>query len=108
MPTQRKDGIFTTLSIGYFAGVSSCFVAYPLDTVRYSNKCTSSESDNRSRRYVMSTNPKQTVFMTAKDIVRREGFFSLFKGANYITGISGGCALALYDQLHILANNRRA
>lgn len=79
--------------LGWAVTITSGIASYPLDTVR---------------RRMMMTSGSGTKYKSSFDafqqIVKAEGFMTLFKGcgANVLRGVAGAGVIALYDQLQVI------
>jgi len=92
-PLYPKDGIFTSLILGWTVTFSAGVFSYPIDTVRRRMMMTSGVGE----KYSGSID-------CIRKIVSNEGFASLFRGY-YVTilrGVAGAFALTYYDKLQVL------
>jgi len=90
---NMKDSFLGSFLLGWGITIGSGLASYPLDTIRRRMMMTSGEAV----KYKSSIH-------AFSEIVKKEGFSSLFKGAgaNILRGIAGAGVLAGYDQLQII------
>jgi solute carrier family 25 (adenine nucleotide translocator) protein 4/5/6/31 len=90
---NMKDSFIGSFLLGWGITIGSGLASYPLDTIRRRMMMTSREAV----KYKSSIH-------AFSEIVKKEGFSSLFKGAgaNILRGIAGAGVLAGYDQLQII------
>jgi solute carrier family 25 (adenine nucleotide translocator) protein 4/5/6/31 len=90
---NMKDSFIGSFLLGWGITIGSGLASYPLDTIRRRMMMTSGEAV----KYKSSIH-------AFSEIVKKEGFSSLFKGAgaNILRGIAGAGVLAGYDQLQII------
>jgi len=90
---NMKDSFIASFMLGYCITIGSGLASYPLDTIRRRMMMTSGEAV----KYKSSMH-------AFNEIVKKEGFSSLFKGAgaNILRGIAGAGVLAGYDQLQMI------
>ncbi|KZT59020.1 mitochondrial carrier [Calocera cornea HHB12733] len=82
-----------SFALGWTVTNVASFIAYPLDTIR--------------RRMMMTSGTGvhyKSTWSAAAQIIQKEGFRSLFKGAgaNILRAVAGGLVLPLYDQFQLL------
>jgi len=88
-----KDNFLASFLLGWGITIGAGLASYPIDTIRRRMMMTSGEAVKyKSSLHCMS------------EIVKKEGWTSLFKGAgaNILRGIAGAGVLAGYDQLQLL------
>ncbi|KAF9966151.1 ADP/ATP carrier protein [Mortierella alpina] len=95
MPVSFQGSIIATFILGFGVTNLAGLTAYPIDTIRRRMMMTSGEAV----KYKSSMDAFQ-------QIVRKEGYRSLFKGAgaNFLRGVAGAGVLSGYDQLQTLFN----
>jgi solute carrier family 25 (adenine nucleotide translocator) protein 4/5/6/31 len=88
-----KDSFLASFALGWTITVGAGLASYPLDTIRRRMMMTSGAA--------VKYNSSIHCF---SEIVKKEGFASLFKGAgaNILRGIAGAGVLAGYDQLQVI------
>ncbi|KAF9113014.1 ADP/ATP carrier protein [Mortierella sp. AM989] len=93
MPTAMQGSFIASFMLGFGVTNLAGFAAYPVDTIRRRMMMTSGEAV----KYKSS-------FDAFQQIVRKEGYKSLFKGggANFLRAIAGAGVLSGYDQLKII------
>lgn len=93
MPTILQGSFIASFMLGFGVTKLAGFAAYPVDTIRRRMMMTSGEAV----KYKSS-------FDAFQQIVRKEGYKSLFKGggANFLRAIAGAGVLSGYDQLKII------
>jgi len=93
LPASVKDNIFVKFLLGWGITVVAGLASYPIDTIRRRMMMTSGEATKYSSSY-----------QAFAQIVKNEGWKSLFKGAgaNILRGIAGAGVLAGYDQLQLM------
>ena len=86
-------GLFISFALGYIVTISASFISYPIDTIRRRMMLTSGEAV----KYKGSMD-------CALQIVKKEGYLSLMKGAgaNIIRGVAGAGVLAGFDKFKAL------
>ncbi|KAL4810732.1 mitochondrial carrier domain-containing protein [Aspergillus unguis] len=92
--TGSLEGSFiASFLLGWTVTTGAGIASYPLDTIRRRMMMTSGEAVKYS-----------SSFDAAKQIVAREGFKSLFKGAgaNILRGVAGAGVLSIYDQVQLI------
>ncbi|KAF9324235.1 ADP/ATP carrier protein [Linnemannia elongata] len=96
LPSSLQGSFIASFILGFGVTNLASFVAYPIDTIRRRMMMTSGEAV----KYKSS-------FDCYSQIVKKEGYKSLFKGAgaNVLRAIAGAGVLAGYDQLQALAKN---
>ncbi|KAG0336530.1 ADP/ATP carrier protein [Podila humilis] len=93
MPSSLQGSFLATFVLGFGVTNLGSFVAYPIDTVR---------------RRMMMTSGEAVKYKSSMDafsqIVRKEGYKSLFKGAgaNILRAVAGAGVLSGYDQLQLI------
>ncbi|CAO3569997.1 unnamed protein product [Mortierella alpina] len=95
MPASFQGSMLATFILGFGVTNLAGLTAYPIDTIRRRMMMTSGEAV----KYKSSMDAFQ-------QIVRKEGYRSLFKGAgaNFLRGVAGAGVLSGYDQLQTLFN----
>jgi len=90
---SMKDSFLATFLLGWAVTIGAGLASYPLDTVRRRMMMTSGEAT----KYRSSAHAFQ-------EIVKKEGYVSLFKGAgaNILRAVAGAGVLAGYDKLQML------
>jgi len=90
---SMKDSFLGSFALGWCITIGAGLASYPIDTIRRRMMMTSGEA----------TKYKSSMH-AASQIVRAEGWQSLFKGAgaNILRGIAGAGVLAGYDQLQMM------
>ncbi|KAG9326607.1 hypothetical protein KVV02_006118 [Mortierella alpina] len=93
MPASLQGSFIPTFILGFGVTNIAGLTAYPVDTVRRRMMMTSGEAV----KYKSSMDAFQ-------QIIRKEGYRSLFKGAgaNFLRGVAGAGVLSGYDQLQLL------
>lgn len=99
LPYNLRDNLFANVFLGWIVTAFSGLASYPIDTVR--------------RRIMMTSggiNPYRTSIDCAKDIYRKEGVTSFFKGASgsFPIGVAGAGVLAIYDRLQRWLTGRKS
>lgn len=86
-------GVVLSFVLGYFVTISSGLVSYPIDTIRRRMMMTSGEA----------VKYKGSIDCTVQ-ILKKEGFMSLMKGAgaNILRGVAGAGVLAGFDKFQSL------
>jgi len=100
-PALKKNAFIETLSsflVGWCVTIGAGLASYPLDTIRRRMMMTSGEAVKYN-----------SSFHCFREIVKKEGMGSLFKGAgaNILRGIAGAGVLAGYDRLQIIFFGRK-
>jgi len=90
---NMKDSFLGSFALGWVITIGAGLASYPIDTIRRRMMMTSGEAV----KYNGSLH-------CAREIIKAEGWRSLFKGAgaNILRGIAGAGVLAGYDQLQII------
>jgi len=90
---EYKDNFFAAFLLGWSITIGAGLASYPIDTVRRRMMMTSGEAV----KYRSSAH----AFM---EIIKKEGWTSLFKGAgaNILRAVAGAGVLAGYDQLQLI------
>jgi len=88
-----ENNFLASFALGFTVTNVASFIAYPLDTIR--------------RRMMMTSGTGvhyKSTLSAAQQIIAKEGFRSLFKGAgaNILRAVAGGLVLPLYDQFQLL------
>ncbi|KAG0356844.1 ADP/ATP carrier protein [Podila minutissima] len=93
MPESLQGSFLAKFVLGWGVTNLASFVAYPIDTVRRRMMMTSGEAVKY-----------KSTFDALGQIVRKEGYKSLFKGAgaNMLRAVAGAGALSGYDQLQVI------
>jgi len=93
LPSNMKDSFIASFFLGWAITIGAGLASYPLDTVRRRMMMTSGEAVKYKSSY--------HAFL---EIVKKEGYKSLFKGAgaNVLRAIAGAGVLAGYDQLQLI------
>jgi len=93
LPSNMKDSFIASFLLGWAITIGAGLASYPLDTVRRRMMMTSGEAVKYKSSY--------HAFL---EIVKKEGYKSLFKGAgpNILRAIAGAGVLAGYDQLQLI------
>jgi solute carrier family 25 (adenine nucleotide translocator) protein 4/5/6/31 len=93
LPDNLRRNVFAKFLVGWCITIGAGLCSYPLDTVRRRMMMTSGEAV----KYKSS-------FHCFREIIRKEGVPSLFKGAgaNILRGVAGAGVLAGYDQLQMI------
>jgi len=93
LPTKLRDSFFVSFGLGWCVTIGAGLASYPLDTIRRRMMMTSGQAV----KYSGSID-------CGKQIVAKEGFSSLFKGAgaNILRGVAGAGVLAGYDKLQLI------
>ncbi|KAL1632350.1 ADP/ATP carrier protein [Neofusicoccum ribis] len=88
-----EGNFLASFALGWTVTTGAGIASYPLDTVRRRMMMTSGEAV----KYKSSLD-------AAKQIIAKEGFKSLFKGAgaNILRGVAGAGVLSIYDQVQLL------
>jgi len=88
-----EGNFLASFALGWTVTTGAGVASYPLDTVRRRMMMTSGEAV----KYKSSID-------AARQIIAKEGFKSLFKGAgaNILRGVAGAGVLSIYDQLQVL------
>ncbi|KAG0214476.1 ADP/ATP carrier protein [Mortierella sp. GBA30] len=93
MPTALQGSFIASFILGFGVTNLGSFVAYPIDTVR---------------RRMMMTSGEAVKYKSSIDafsqIIKKEGFKSLFKGAgaNILRAVAGAGVLSGYDQVQVI------
>ncbi|KXS13545.1 ADP/ATP carrier protein [Gonapodya prolifera JEL478] len=93
LPGDLKNNFFAQFMLGWSVTIGAGLASYPLDTVR---------------RRMMMTSGEAVKYKSSIDcfnqVVAKEGFASLFKGAgaNILRAVAGAGVLSGYDQLQVL------
>jgi solute carrier family 25 (adenine nucleotide translocator) protein 4/5/6/31 len=87
-----KDNFLASFALGWVVTIASGLASYPLDTIR--------------RRMMMTSGAAvkyKSSFDCGMQVIRNEGFASLFKGAgaNILRGIAGALVLSLFDEFKL-------
>ncbi|KAI9284300.1 ADP,ATP carrier protein [Umbelopsis sp. AD052] len=93
LPAQYKDNFLVNFALGWAVTTGAGLASYPIDTVR--------------RRMMMTSGAAvkyDSSLHCFREVVKNEGYKSLFKGAgaNILRAIAGAGVLSGYDQLQIL------
>jgi len=90
---NMKDSFLGAFALGWVITIGAGLASYPIDTIRRRMMMTSGEAV----KYKSSLH-------ASKEIIKNEGWKSLFKGAgaNILRGIAGAGVLAGYDQLQMI------
>jgi len=90
---DMKDNFFASFLLGWGITIGAGLASYPLDTIRRRMMMTSGEAV----KYKSSMH-------AGREIVAKEGYKSLFKGAgaNILRAVAGAGVLAGYDQLQLI------
>ena len=90
--------IRVSFTLGYGVTLVASILAYPTDTVRRRMMMTSGTGE-------VYSNP----FTAAREMIRKEGFFTLYRGfsANILRCLAGGLVLARADEIKLLYVNLR-
>ncbi|KAF9573843.1 ADP/ATP carrier protein [Mortierella alpina] len=93
MPAGLQSSFIATFVLGFGVTNLAALMSYPIDTIRRRMMMTSGEAV----KYKSSMDAFQ-------QIVRKEGYRSLFKGAgaNFLRAVAGAGVLSGYDQLQLL------
>jgi len=93
LPAHLRENFLATFLLGWGITIGAGLASYPLDTVRRRMMMTSGEAV----KYKSSMHAFQ-------EIVAKEGYKSLFKGAgaNILRAVAGAGVLAGYDQLQLI------
>jgi len=93
LPANLKDSFFASFMLGWAITIGAGLASYPLDTVRRRIMMTSGEAVKYKSSY--------HAFL---EIIKKEGYKSLFKGAgaNILRAIAGAGVLAGYDKLQLI------
>jgi len=93
LPDNMKDSFVASFFLGWAITIGAGLASYPLDTVRRRMMMTSGEAVKYKSSY--------HAFL---EIVKKEGYKSLFKGAgaNILRAIAGAGVLAGYDKLQLV------
>ncbi|KAG0034711.1 ADP/ATP carrier protein [Podila clonocystis] len=93
MPESLQGSFLAKFVLGWGVTNLASFVAYPIDTVRRRMMMTSGEAVKY-----------KSTFDAFGQIIRKEGYKSLFKGAmaNVLRAVAGAGALSGYDQLQMI------
>jgi solute carrier family 25 (adenine nucleotide translocator) protein 4/5/6/31 len=93
LPANLKDSFVASFLLGWAITIGAGLASYPLDTVRRRMMMTSGEAVKYKSSY--------HAFL---EIVKKEGYKSLFKGAgaNILRAIAGAGVLAGYDKLQLI------
>ncbi|KZO95277.1 mitochondrial carrier [Calocera viscosa TUFC12733] len=88
-----ENNFAASFALGWAVTNVASFIAYPLDTIR--------------RRMMMTSGTGvhyKSTWSAGAQIIQKEGFRSLFKGAgaNILRAVAGGLVLPLYDQFQLL------
>jgi solute carrier family 25 (adenine nucleotide translocator) protein 4/5/6/31 len=88
-----KDSFFATFMLGWAVTIGAGLASYPLDTIRRRMMMTSGEAT----KYRSSAHAFQ-------EIIKKEGYISLFKGAgaNILRAVAGAGVLAGYDKMQMM------
>lgn len=99
LPVAIKDDFTVNFLVGWVVTVGAGVASYPVDTVRRRMMMTSGEAV----KYKGSID-------CAKQILKNEGFKSMFKGAgaNILRGVAGAGALSGYKKLQHILNDSKA
>jgi len=90
---EYKDNFFAAFLLGWSITIGAGLASYPIDTIRRRMMMTSGEAV----KYKSSAH-------AGMEIIKKEGWTSLFKGAgaNILRAVAGAGVLAGYDQLQLL------
>jgi len=93
LPANLKDSFFASFMLGWAITIGAGLASYPLDTIRRRMMMTSGEAVKYKSSY--------HAFL---EIIKKEGYKSLFKGAgaNILRAIAGAGVLAGYDKLQLI------
>jgi len=93
LPANLRDNFLATFLLGWSITIGAGLASYPIDTIRRRMMMTSGEAV----KYKSSLD-------AASQIIAKEGFMSMFKGAgaNVLRAVAGAGVLAGYDQLQII------
>jgi len=93
LPANLKDSFFASFLLGWAITIGAGLASYPLDTIRRRMMMTSGEAVKYKSSY--------HAFL---EIIKKEGYKSLFKGAgaNILRAIAGAGVLAGYDKLQLV------
>jgi len=93
LPANLKDSFFASFLLGWAITIGAGLASYPLDTIRRRMMMTSGEAVKYKSSY--------HAFL---EIIKKEGYKSLFKGAgaNILRAIAGAGVLAGYDKLQLI------
>jgi solute carrier family 25 (adenine nucleotide translocator) protein 4/5/6/31 len=88
-----EGNFLASFFLGWGVTTGAGIASYPLDTIRRRMMMTSGEAV----KYKSS-------FDAGRQIIAKEGFRSLFKGAgaNILRGVAGAGVLSIYDQMQVL------
>ncbi|KAF9580078.1 ADP/ATP carrier protein [Lunasporangiospora selenospora] len=93
LPNSVQNSFIASFVLGFGVTNLASFIAYPIDTIRRRMMMTSGEAV----KYKSSLD-------AFKQVVQKEGYRSLFKGAgaNVLRAVAGAGAISGYDQLQII------
>jgi len=93
LPKNLKDSFIASFLLGWAITIGAGLASYPIDTIRRRMMMTSGEAVKYS-----------SSWGAFREIVKKEGYKSLFKGAgaNILRGIAGAGVLSGYDQLQLI------
>ena len=97
LPQHLKDEFYVNFMVGWLVTVAAGVASYPVDTIRRRMMMTSGEAV----KYNGSID-------CAQQILKNEGFKSMFKGAgaNILRGIAGAGALSGYKKLQQILDGK--
>jgi len=93
LPSNLKDSFLASFMLGWAITIGAGLASYPLDTIRRRMMMTSGEAVKYKSSY--------HAFL---EIIKKEGYSSLFKGAgaNILRAVAGAGVLAGYDKLQMM------